>query len=98
MNRLLFLLLIVSLISSAEMLYAASIPVIETGGSSQSLWDERADSAQAALDKYFWIPLAYYYYPSSAGGSARNYWWQAHALDALVMGYRRTRIRLTQRG
>ncbi len=55
------------------------------------LWAVRADSAQAALDKKFWFSFAQIYYSTSARGESWNYWWEAHALDALVMGYRRTR-------
>lgn len=54
------------------------------------LWAARADSAQGALDKNYWFSLAEIYYSSSSRNESRNYWWQAHAIDALVMGYRRT--------
>ncbi len=74
----------------------SSAAIAQTGvssvdsGSEGIIWGERADSAQAALDKNFWFSLAEIYFSTSARGETRNYWWQAHAIDALVMGYRRT--------
>ncbi len=75
--------------STAGMLYAESTAATGTGDR-VGLWDARADSAQAALDRYFWFPPAEIYYSNTARSKTVNYWWQAHALDVLVMGYRRT--------
>ncbi len=56
------------------------------------LWGARADSAQAALQRYFWDPSVHTFYSSTeSAGADSNYWWQAHALDALVMGLARTK-------
>jgi len=53
-------------------------------------WAARADSAQAALQQGFFVP-GRYYAKNNAGDAGFNYWWQAHGLDVLVDGYRRTK-------
>ena len=54
-------------------------------------WAVRADSAQAALNQNFWDAAKQYYLQDNAGKTNYNYWWQAHALDALLDGYQRTK-------
>lgn len=76
--------------ASSGIIRADSRTMVHGNSSALELWAGRADSAQAALDKNFWFSFAEIYYSTSARGETRNYWWQAHALDALVMGYRRT--------
>lgn len=61
------------------------------GTAAAELWGARADTAQSALAKYFLSPYVGIYYSNSAQLDNIDYWWQAHALDALVMAYRRTR-------
>jgi predicted alpha-1,6-mannanase (GH76 family) len=56
-----------------------------------SSWDSAAEAGQTALLKHFWSPKEHYFYQNNAGNKAFNYWWQAHALDALLDGYERTR-------
>lgn len=54
------------------------------------IWAERADSAQASLEKYFWNPGQDLFYSNSAKQGGFNYWWEAHAIDVLVDGFMRT--------
>lgn len=61
-----------------------------TTQSTSPIWSERADSARVALQKYFWNSSELVYYSNSARQTNLEYWWQAHALDALVDGYERT--------
>ena len=61
-----------------------------TSKSTNPIWGERADSAQAALEKYFWNYNNATYYSNSAQQSNLEYWWQAHAIDVLVDAYERT--------
>lgn len=61
-----------------------------TTQSGNPIWGERADSAQAALDKYFWNYNGAIFYSNSSGQTNLEYWWQAHAMDVLVDGYLRT--------
>ena len=82
---LLIIVLATSCVASAGSAMASGFPI-----SAGELWSERADSAQATLDSDFWFPLQQIYFSTSARNQTRNYWWQAHAMDALVMGYRRT--------
>ncbi len=58
--------------------------------SNNSIWSGRADSAQAALEEYFWNPGQDLFYSNSAKQGGFNYWWQAHAIDVLVDGFMRT--------
>ncbi|MBG8555451.1 glycoside hydrolase family 76 protein [Hymenobacter guriensis] len=53
-------------------------------------WAARADSAQEALQKYYWAPTGQYYWQNNLGKPDYNYWWQAHGLDILLDGYQRT--------
>ncbi|MHB1685855.1 MAG: glycoside hydrolase family 76 protein [Ignavibacteriaceae bacterium] len=53
-------------------------------------WAGRADSSQAALERYFWNSSQSLYYSNSGKNTDFNYWWQAHALDVLVDGFIRT--------
>lgn len=53
-------------------------------------WAARADSAQAALQQYYWAPTGQYYWQNNLGQPDYNYWWQAHGLDILLDGYQRT--------
>jgi predicted alpha-1,6-mannanase (GH76 family) len=55
-------------------------------------WSARADSAQAALNQYFWAPADQYYLQNNLGKPDFNYWWQAHGLDILLDGYQRTKV------
>lgn len=59
-------------------------------GASANIWGERADSAQDALQKYFWDPTHSLYYSNSGKGNDAAYWWQAHALDVLSDSWLRT--------
>lgn len=52
-------------------------------------WAARADSAQAALRQGFFT-ASQYYSKNNAGDASFNYWWQAHGLDVLLDGYKRT--------
>ncbi|MBO0356714.1 glycoside hydrolase [Hymenobacter sp. BT186] len=52
-------------------------------------WAARADSAQAALRQGFFT-ASQYYSKNNAGDNSFNYWWQAHGLDVLLDGYKRT--------
>lgn len=54
-------------------------------------WAEAADKSQAALITHFWSPNLGYFQKTNTGDTAFNYWWQAHALDALCDAYSRTR-------
>ena len=58
--------------------------------STNPIWGERADSAQAALEDHFWNYNSAIFYSNSAGQANLEYWWQAHAIDVLVDGYERT--------
>lgn len=69
------------------------------------IWAERADSAQTALEKYFWNQGQDLFYSNSGKQGGFNYWWEAHAIDVLVDGFMRTgdssyvnRISLLYRG
>jgi predicted alpha-1,6-mannanase (GH76 family) len=55
-------------------------------------WNARADSAQAALNQYFWAPTDQYYLQNNLAKPDFNYWWQAHGLDILLDGYQRTKV------
>ena len=90
LRRSFFLLIVTSLITSSAAFCASRMTVANGDSIGAKLWEERADSAQTALDKNFWFSQAELYYSNSVYGKTRNYWWQAHALDALGMGYRRT--------
>jgi predicted alpha-1,6-mannanase (GH76 family) len=52
-------------------------------------WAARADSAQVALQQGFFT-AGQYYAKNNAGDAGFNYWWQAHGLDVLLDGYKRT--------
>ncbi|MCR5890915.1 glycoside hydrolase [Hymenobacter sp. J193] len=52
-------------------------------------WAARADSAQNALRQGFFT-AGQYYAKNNAGDAGFNYWWQAHGLDVLMDGYKRT--------
>lgn len=62
----------------------------DSTGTQAKVWSERADSAQNALQQYFWDPGHSLYYSNSGGGSDAAYWWQAHALNCLSDGWLRT--------
>lgn len=66
-------------------------PNSTTARATNPIWEERADSAQAALEKYFWNYNQAIFNSNSAGQTNLEYWWQAHAIDVLVDGYSRTR-------
>lgn len=58
-------------------------------------WAERADSAQEALDVFFWNEDIGMYdietpCPEGACNTVFHYWWMAHAVDVLVDGLLRT--------
>lgn len=53
-------------------------------------WAKAADMSQAALITHFWSPNASYFLKANNGDTSFNYWWQAHALDALCDAYSRT--------
>lgn len=59
------------------------------------LWAERASLTQRALVDHYWnkdADLFFSNYPNEdETGKPFNYWWQAHAIDALLDGYIRTR-------
>lgn len=55
------------------------------------VWQQRVDSAQAALAGHFWdSSRGIFFSNSDSTKPGYNYWWQAHAMDALVLGYNRT--------
>ncbi len=82
--------LILVIFASSAFAAAGNLMVPDSSIGAGELWSERADSAQSTLDNDFWFPLGEIYFSSSSRSETRNYWWQAHAMDALVMGYRRT--------
>lgn len=56
-------------------------------------WDERAAAGQEALSQRFFSPERGLFSPEYPRGSSSpqlQYWWQAHAIDALVDAYERT--------
>ena len=57
-------------------------------------WNERADLAQADLDRFFGAPgpqLLHNRHPSDdRDDELFNYWWIAHAIDARLDAYERT--------
>ncbi|WP_343221803.1 glycoside hydrolase family 76 protein [Paenibacillus tritici] len=58
-------------------------------------WAERADSAQEALEVFFWNEAIGMYdietpCPDGACNTVFHYWWMAHAVDVLVDGLLRT--------
>ena len=57
-------------------------------------WSARATAAQDALVTCFWnqdTRLFRTAHPADPSAKHWHYWWQAHAIDALVDGYERTR-------
>ena len=57
-------------------------------------WAAQADAAQAVLREAFWLEsdhLFHPYFPFKPHDGPFHYWWQAHAMDALLDGYERTR-------
>jgi len=52
---------------------------------------QSADKAQQALNTQFWSVNEKYYNQNNDGHTGFNYWWNAHALDVLVDGYKRTK-------
>ncbi|MCC3376861.1 glycoside hydrolase family 76 protein [Cohnella sp. REN36] len=66
-----------------------------TGSGSAAVWADRADAAQAALESSFWDGKRGLYSNASPCmlqlcTDPFNYWWMAHAADALTDGYQRT--------
>jgi predicted alpha-1,6-mannanase (GH76 family) len=65
-----------------------------TGTTSVPLWNQRADLAQASLDRYFAAPepqLLHNRYPFHPGDDdVFNFWWLAHVLDVRLDAYLRT--------
>ncbi|MBM7568445.1 glycoside hydrolase family 76 protein [Paenibacillus sacheonensis] len=60
------------------------------------MWANRAEEAQQALADLYWNPSIRLYdieipCPDGACNTIFHYWWMAHAVDALVDGYDRTR-------
>ncbi len=49
-----------------------------------SLWIERAQNAYDDLFSVYWNPAKNRFYSDNYKNTNLNYWWQAHALDALV--------------
>ena len=49
-----------------------------------SLWIERAQNAYDDLQTVYWYPAENRFYSDNFKNTNLNYWWQAHALDALV--------------
>lgn len=84
--RRLFIFLMFVRLFCGEMATASKADEFRSG----SVWASRADSAQTALEKYFWNPSEDLFYSNSAGSTTFNYWWQAHAIDVLVDGFMRT--------
>ncbi|WP_207515064.1 glycoside hydrolase family 76 protein [Longitalea luteola] len=58
---------------------------------SQPDWAEAADSAQQSLTAQFWSSTGNYYKHNNDNNPGFDYWWNAHALDVLVDGYKRTK-------
>ena len=60
----------------------------------RTLWNQRADLAQASLFRYFAAPepqLLHNRYPCQPGDDdVFNYWWLAHAMDVRLDAYERT--------
>ncbi|MFD3002377.1 glycoside hydrolase family 76 protein [Pontibacter toksunensis] len=56
----------------------------------ETSWAEAADKSQDALVRHFWSPNQGYFLKTNTGDTAFNYWWQAHALDAICDAYART--------
>ncbi len=57
-------------------------------------WSARAAAAQDALVTCFWNPDSRLFrtaHPADPSAKHWHYWWQAHAIDALVDGYERSR-------
>ncbi|SEO38350.1 glycoside hydrolase family 76 protein [Paenibacillus sp. OV219] len=59
------------------------------------VWENRAEEAQQALSALFWNPSIRLYdieipCPDGVCNTIFHYWWMAHAVDALVDGYKRT--------
>ncbi|WP_308637566.1 glycoside hydrolase family 76 protein [Paenibacillus silvisoli] len=59
-------------------------------------WESRAEEAQQALAELFWNPAIRLFdieipCPGGACNTIFHYWWMAHAVDALVDGYERTK-------
>lgn len=70
---------------------AEGAPLITPAGTGSDVWGPRADSAQAGLEKFFWDSADNVFYSNTNRvGPYSNYWWEAHAMDALVFGYERT--------
>lgn len=53
-------------------------------------WSALADSFQDRLHRGYWDDTRQYYVADDSGNARFHYWWNAHALDALVDAYRRT--------
>lgn len=72
-------------------LAACAGPVV--GQAATALWSERAEVAQKALVECFWnedAGLCEIAFPSQREEPHFHYWWQAHAIDALVDGFERS--------
>jgi predicted alpha-1,6-mannanase (GH76 family) len=64
-------------------------------GVKESIWGERAEQAQRALDSRFWNPEICMYNiatpsPDWRSNTIFHYWWMAHAVELLVDGWKRT--------
>lgn len=53
-------------------------------------WGVLADSLHDRLHTGYWNDARQYYVADDSGNARFHYWWNAHALDALVDAYRRT--------
>lgn len=53
-------------------------------------WPKIADSGFAGLNNYYWQAGQQYFAKDNQGDATFHYWWNAHALDALVDKYLRT--------
>lgn len=56
-------------------------------------YSEQAEWAQEMLKKYYWNESERFMnntYPSDKDNGHLNYWWKAHAVDAMMDGYERT--------
>ena len=58
----------------------------------KGIWAQRAEAAQAVLERRFWdeaMGLFRPHFPDRPDQGPFHYWWQAHALDALSDAYKR---------
>ncbi|PRY11673.1 putative alpha-1,6-mannanase (GH76 family) [Pontibacter ummariensis] len=88
---------VLALVSGSLLLSACGLngkespSAVSTPVQAANVWASRADTAQKALQEHFWSPTANYFHKDNKGDASFNYWWQAHALDALCDAYSRTK-------